>query len=166
MDRKIQQKRGYMEFFKGEKKARERRKRKQNEAKKQEERRRGERLDCHWRKEEKGFAMSFRGRQPHSPTHKVDKEEKDRAVMWLWFTPHRMTDPLSSTSFNMLMHEWTNVDYHRSCIAPQRRALSPFLSYFYSISFFSDIHTALSFDNTIYNRLVESIQVRASTIST
>lgn len=57
---------------------------------------------------------------PHSPTHKVDKKEKDRAAMRLWFTPHRMTDPLSGTSFNMLMDERTNVDYHRSCIAPRR----------------------------------------------
>lgn len=55
-----------------------------------------------------------------SPTHKVDKKEKDRAAMRLRFTPHRMTDPLSGASFNTLTDERTNVDYHRSCIAPRR----------------------------------------------
>lgn len=64
--------------------------------------------------EEKGFVViegkkrkdmlcvSFRTRQPRSPTHKVDKKEKDRTAMRLWFTPHRMTDPLSGASFNAL----------------------------------------------------------------
>lgn len=108
----------------------------EKEKKRDEERkgRRGERLRCHWRKEEKGYAVSFRGRQPHSPTHKVDKKEKDRTAMRLWFTPRRMTDPLSGTSFNTLMDEWTNVDYHRSCIAPQRFALSLPFPLFYSRS--------------------------------
>lgn len=64
--------------------------------------------------EERGFVViegktrkdvSFRDRQPRSPTHKVDKKEKDRTAMWQWFTPHRMTDPLSGASFNMLMEE-------------------------------------------------------------
>lgn len=80
--------------------------------------------------------VSFRGRQLRSPTHKVDKKEKDRAAMRLWFTPHRMTDPLSGASFNMLMDERTNVDYHRSCIAPRHCALSFILSlYFYCYTY-------------------------------
>jgi len=33
------------------------------------------------RKARKGKLRSFRGGQPRSPTHKVDKKEKDRAAM-------------------------------------------------------------------------------------
>lgn len=115
--------------------------------------------------------MSFRDRQPRSPTHKVDKKEKDRAAMRPWFTPRRMTDPLSGASFNALTDGWTiggtdgqtdertNVDYHRSCKAPRYAAFSPSLFLSLSLSLFtlSDAREALLSGDTMWYRLAASL---------
>lgn len=65
------------------------------------------------RKERKG-TLSFRPGSRSLAHTQSRQKEKDRAEMRPWFTPRRMTDPLSGASFNAITDERTLITIARA----------------------------------------------------